>query len=169
MNSRPDQDLAYYRNLENRVVTTDEAILAMQRALSILAVGTYDMLHPGHVDFLTRAKEHIGNNGLLVVGLVPDADVLQRKGRETIFNVYERAQLLASLRAVDLAFPFYGSWDDFQGLILKAHPAFFALNSDDPSNEQKKELITRAGGTPVVFERTSLYSTSGIIQKIKQM
>jgi bifunctional ADP-heptose synthase (sugar kinase/adenylyltransferase) len=73
------------------------------------------------------------------------------------------------LRAVNLVFPFHGNWDDFQKLILEAHPTYFALNEDDPSSTQKKELITQAGGLPVVFERTSSFSTTNIIDKIKNM
>jgi cytidyltransferase-like protein len=73
-------DINYYLNLENRVVSTQAAIIAMQNVLAMLAVGTFDLYHPGHDEFFRNAKAHVGSNGLLVVGLVPDEDIRRRKG-----------------------------------------------------------------------------------------
>ena len=62
--------------------------------------GCFDVLHPGHVDLLERAKTE---GDILVVGLNSDASV-RRQGKapdRPINNEAVRAFMLAHLRAVD--------------------------------------------------------------------
>ena len=63
--------------------------------------GCYDILHPGHVDLLARARE-LGD--LLVLGLYSDDSVRRlNKGAGRPFNPFAaRAFVLAHLTSVDL-------------------------------------------------------------------
>src|SRR5436305_1020500 len=61
--------------------------------------GCYDLLHPGHVRLLERARS-LGD--VLIVGLNTDAGVRRSKGPERpLTPERERAELVAALEAVD--------------------------------------------------------------------
>src|SRR3989442_4595335 len=78
------------------------AVLAPRRATGARVVftnGCFDLLHPGHVRYLTAARA-LGD--VLVVGLNDDASVRRLKGPERpVLRVAERAELLGALAAVD--------------------------------------------------------------------
>ena len=78
------------------------AALAPRRATGAKVVftnGCFDLLHPGHVRYLTAARA-LGD--LLVVGLNTDASVTRLKGKgRPILKAEERAEVLAGLAAVD--------------------------------------------------------------------
>ncbi len=67
--------------------------------------GCYDILHPGHVDLLARARLF---GDILVLGLNSDDSVRrQNKGAGRPFNPFEaRAFVLAHLASVDFVTPF---------------------------------------------------------------
>jgi D-beta-D-heptose 7-phosphate kinase/D-beta-D-heptose 1-phosphate adenosyltransferase len=79
-----------------------EAALRPRRAAGARIVftnGCFDLLHPGHVRYLTAARA-LGD--LLVVGLNSDASVARLKGAgRPVLHADERAEVLAGLAAVD--------------------------------------------------------------------
>lgn len=75
----------------------------------VMTNGCFDVLHAGHVDYLTRAKA-LGHR--LVVALNSDASVKRLKGESRPVNTWaNRAAVLAALKAVDWVIPFDGSID----------------------------------------------------------
>lgn len=81
------------------------ALLKGQGKKIVFTNGCFDILHPGHVDLLQRAKA-LGD--VLVLGLNSDESVRnQGKGDDRPFNPYEaRAFVLAHLESVDMVVPF---------------------------------------------------------------
>ena len=70
--------------------------------------GTFDLLHPGHINFFKRAKE-LGN--YLIVGVLDDSCVESYK-RTPILNLKERTIMLENIKLVDKVIspaPFYDS------------------------------------------------------------
>lgn len=64
--------------------------------------GCYDLLHPGHVEWLTECKA-IG--GLLVVGVTPDEVVSRKKGpNRPILLENHRLTMVTALSVVDYGF-----------------------------------------------------------------
>ena len=63
----------------------------------VLADGTFDPLHAGHVRYLLRAKRY---GSCLMVRVAPDADILA-KGRHPFQTQAERMLVLCQLRCVD--------------------------------------------------------------------
>ena len=62
--------------------------------------GCFDILHAGHVRYLTAAK---AEGDILIVGLNSDASVRQIKGeKRPIVSQRQRAEVLAGLACVDL-------------------------------------------------------------------
>ena len=69
-------------------------------SMSLIFVnGTFDILHPGHIELLNYAKS-LGNH--LMIGIDSDERVTQLKGPERpINNQRYRAFMLKNLKAVD--------------------------------------------------------------------
>lgn len=68
----------------------------------IITYGTFDLLHYGHINLLSRAKE-LGD--YLVVALSTDEFNWNSKQKKCYFTYEQRKKLLESLRYVDLVIP----------------------------------------------------------------
>ena len=67
--------------------------------MKIFVNGTFDVLHPGHLDLLNYAKS-LGD--FLLVAIDSDERVASKKGLDRPFNPqYHRQKLLENLKAVD--------------------------------------------------------------------
>ncbi|MEM0438242.1 MAG: adenylyltransferase/cytidyltransferase family protein [Candidatus Micrarchaeia archaeon] len=66
------------------------------REKTVVAAGTFDILHPGHLHYLSHAKGH----GRLVV-IVSSDEWAQRSGKQLVHTQAERAELVRALRIVD--------------------------------------------------------------------
>jgi cytidyltransferase-like protein len=63
-----------------------------------LAPGVFDMLHPGHLEFLCWAKARCD---YLIVSIATDESVISLKQIEPVFNATQRAFMVASTKYVD--------------------------------------------------------------------
>jgi glycerol-3-phosphate cytidylyltransferase len=68
----------------------------------VITYGTFDMLHYGHINLLSRAKA-LGD--YLIVALSTDEFNSEQKSKKTYFSFEERKKLLESIRYVDLVIP----------------------------------------------------------------
>ena len=68
----------------------------------VITYGTYDLLHYGHINLLTRAKA-LGD--YLIVALSTDEFNWNSKQKKCYFSYDKRKQMLEALRAVDLVIP----------------------------------------------------------------
>ncbi len=67
---------------------------------TVLAFGSFDILHPGHLLYLSEAKK-LGSR--LVVVVARDSSIELMKGKQPLFNEKDRLKLISSLKMVDLA------------------------------------------------------------------
>jgi FAD synthetase len=65
----------------------------------VLASGTFDLLHLGHVRFLEEAKKAGGKNAELVVIVARDSTVKARKGKKPIMPEDQRRALVGCGRS----------------------------------------------------------------------
>ena len=125
--------------------------------------GCFDILHVGHVRYLSAAKKE---GDLLVVGLNSDKSVALIKGkRRPIVAQTQRLEILASLQVVDFVTLF--DEPDPLKLIQLLKPTILVKGSDWSADEIIGADFVKAGGGRVV--RVSLVqdaSTSKIIEKI---
>ena len=107
---------------------------------TVLAFGTFDLLHPGHISYLTQARA-LGKR--LVVIIATDKNVWSIKGKTAINSQNARKELVEALRAVDKAI--IGFEDDMIKSVEKAKPDIIALGYDQgPSDaELAKKLAAR--------------------------
>jgi len=137
----------------------------------VLASGTFDLLHYGHVYYLTKAKEAGGENAKLVVIVAKDRTVERLKGNKPIIPEDQRRALVESLKVVDEAILGYENMDMLR-VIEKVKPDIIALGYDEERIEKRlKRLIAERGlNIRVVridrFEEDELISSSRIKRKI---
>jgi D-beta-D-heptose 7-phosphate kinase/D-beta-D-heptose 1-phosphate adenosyltransferase len=124
--------------------------------------GCFDILHPGHVQVLTRAR---GACDRLIVGLNSDASVARLKGPERpIQDVHARASVLAALEAVDLVVVF--EQDTPLELLRRVRPKVLVKGGDYRREEVVgHELVEADGGEVVLIDLVPGHSTTAIVRK----
>src|SRR5687768_15308798 len=108
----------------------------------VMAAGVFDLLHLGHIHYLTEARK-FGDE--LVVVVATDVMVAKRK-HQPIIPQEQRLALVAALKPVDLAI--LGSPIDQYVTVAAVKPDVIALGYDDyhKADEIKAELTKRGMG-----------------------
>ena len=125
--------------------------------------GCFDLLHPGHIDYLQRARA-LGD--VLIIGLNNDESVRKLKGPLRPINpMADRACMLAALACVDLVVPF--SEETPIKLISAILPDILVKGGDYHPDEIVGAKEVRAnGGEVVVMPFIGGYSSSALIKRI---
>ena len=127
--------------------------------------GCFDILHRGHVTYLTEAKK-LGD--LLLVGLNSDASVKRLKGPDRPINTEtDRQYVLSQLKSVDFVEIF--NEDTPLNLILKVKPKILVKGGDWKIDQivGAKEVLAD-GGDVFSLNFVDGYSTTSIIHKIQE-
>jgi len=125
--------------------------------------GCFDILHLGHIDYLSAASE-LGD--LLVIGLNTDQSVSKIKGKSRpIQDEISRAFVLASLGFVN-AVVFFGE-DTPYNLIKTIQPDVLVKGADyKPEDIVGYDIVKNKGGEIITIEFLEGYSTTAIEKKI---
>ena len=125
--------------------------------------GCFDLLHPGHVSYLSQAKK-LGD--ILIVAVNSDSSVKKLKGKERpINNLKSRMEVLAGLEVVDFVI-------SFNEETPKNLYQYFMPNIIVKGGDYKKEdvvgydLMINSGGDVKIINFVNGFSTSKIIKKI---
>ena len=138
---------------------------------TVLASGTFDLLHLGHVRFLEEAKKAGGKNAELIVIVARDNTVKQRKGKTPVMPEDQRRALVESLKVVNEAIL---GWEDFSidKVIEIIEPDIIAVGHDQDGieNEVQKAIEEKNVSIKVAkigrFGKRELDSSSKIVRKI---
>ena len=143
----------------------------MKKKTIVLASGTFDLLHLGHVKFLEEAKKVGGENAKLIVIVARDSTVEKRKGKKPIMPEDQRRALVESLKVVDEAILGY---EDFSiGMTIeKIKPNIIAVGHDQSGIEKAVRDVVNAKSLNIQivrigrFGKEELNSSSKILSKI---
>jgi len=126
--------------------------------------GCFDLVHRGHIDSLAKAAD-LGNR--LIVGLNSDASVKLLKGENRpLVDQQSRAILLASLLIVDAVVLF--DEETPSELIRSIVPDVLVKGAEYQLEEIVGfDIVLAAGGRVERIELTEGFSTTDLIQKIK--
>lgn len=146
-------------NFRKKIVKTGKKI--------VYTAGAWDLLHVGHMRYLSEAKEHAD---LLVVGVQSDEAIKKLKGpNKPVLDEWIRAEALAFLDCVDYIVinPFRTNITVIE--LLK--PDVFITVGEDWARDYKEskeyKLVSEYGGKFNVVERQSPFiSTTSIIERI---
>lgn len=131
----------------------------------VMASGVFDILHMGHVHYLSAARE-LGDE--LVVVVATDNTVRKSK-HEPITPEKMRLELVQSLKPVDRAV--LGREGDMFGIVAEIKPDIIALGYDQTFDDKKLEADLAKRGMKIKVVRLSKYEddlngTRKIIRKI---
>ncbi|MCG6911751.1 MAG: bifunctional D-glycero-beta-D-manno-heptose-7-phosphate kinase/D-glycero-beta-D-manno-heptose 1-phosphate adenylyltransferase HldE [Deltaproteobacteria bacterium] len=153
-----------------KVVTIDQAaeMAADWRRdgrLVVFTNGCFDILHVGHIKLLHAAA---AEGDRLIVGLNSDSSVKRLKGdSRPIVPEEERAELLASIRGVDLVVVF--GEDTPIDLIRRLKPDVLVKGGDyTPETVVGHDIVAAGGGQTVIVPLIDGISSSHVIDAIKQ-
>jgi FAD synthetase len=134
----------------------------------VLCGGVFDLLHPGHVFFLERAK---GEGDLLVVVVARDTTVREKK-RVPIIPESQRREMVEHLKPVDLAI--LGHEEDPLETVEAVRPDVIALGPDQRHDADAllRELGERGLPVRIVkieeFRESPLSRSGAILRKIRE-
>ena len=128
--------------------------------------GCFDILHRGHVDYLTRSAAL----GRFLLVAVNDDDSARRlnKGKDRPFNsLDDRIAVLAGLECIDCVVPFHE--DTPLDLIQLVRPNHLVKGGDWSTNQIiGGEFVSQIGGQVHSIPFRYPYSTSKIIYQIRK-
>jgi len=130
----------------------------------VLANGCFDLIHAGHIRYLSGAKA-IG--GFLVVALNSDRQVrnLKGNGRPHITET-ERSEIIAALRMVDVVTVF--DEPTVNELIDAIHPDFHAKGTDYTTETvPERERVRAYGGRVVIVGDPKDHSSTDLINSVR--
>jgi len=128
----------------------------------VMAFGTFDILHYGHVKLLEEARALGEQNAELIVVIARDSTVIKEKGHKPIFPEIERLSLIQSLKAVDEACLGYEGTDHLK-IIEKFKPDIIALGYDQKIDiDFLKSELAKRGLKNIKIHRLGKYGTPGL-------
>ncbi|ROL60130.1 D-glycero-beta-D-manno-heptose 1-phosphate adenylyltransferase [Bacteroidetes/Chlorobi group bacterium MS-B_bin-24] len=138
--------------------------LREQNKKIVFTNGCFDILHRGHIEYLTKAKEF---GDVLIVGLNSDTSVQRLKGKDRPINSEsDRARILDALKPVDYVVIF--EEDTPLHLIQMVKPDVLVKGGDYKVEEiVGSEFVMSYGGKVEIIPFVEGKSTTKIIQKIK--
>jgi rfaE bifunctional protein nucleotidyltransferase chain/domain len=153
-----------------KVIINREELLRVREELRaegrrlVFTNGCFDILHVGHVRYLSEARR-LGD--ALLVAINGDASVRALKGAgRPILNESERAEILAALSSVDFVTVF--DEESPRALISEVLPDVLVKGGDYRLDEiHGREEVERAGGRVLSLPFVEGASTTGIIERIK--
>jgi rfaE bifunctional protein nucleotidyltransferase chain/domain len=125
--------------------------------------GVFDLIHAGHVDYLSKAKS-LGD--VLIVGLNTDDSVRRIKGgKRPILKQEERAFIVSNLKPVDYVVFF--EEDTPEKLISELIPDVLVKGADWAVEKiVGKDIVEKNGGEVKAIDFVNEQSTSKIIDLI---
>ena len=117
----------------------------------VMATGVFDLLHPGHVFFLTEARK-LGDELVVVVARDRTA---RRLKHEAYVPENLRREMVEALKPVDRAV--LGSTTDIYETVVRERPDIIALGYDQIWNVEEVEAECARRGVPVKVVRIKAY------------
>ena len=137
-----------------------------KRPVTVLASGVFDLLHPGHVFYLTQARAF----GDRLIVIVTCDEIALKEKRQPVVPEDDRLAVISALRVVDEAW--IGSPGDRYALVSRLRPDIIALGHDQKEDEQKLSDDLRSRGISASIVRIERYegylaSSSRMLHKVR--
>lgn len=138
-----------------------------RRPIRVYMDGCFDLMHYGHANALRQAKA-LGDE--LVVGLVPDAEILRCKG-PPIMKEAERLEMVESVKWVDeviTGVP-YDLTPEFLHDLIHKHKIDYVIHGDDPCllpDGTDAYAYAKKAGRFRMIKRTEGVSTTDIVGRM---
>lgn len=162
--------MSFHQKLYQKIKTINTLlpilnVLKEEQKKIVFTNGCFDILHRGHVEYLSKARD-LGD--VLVLGLNTDNSVkrLGKSPERPINTEDSRAIILAALECVDYIVLF--DEDTPLELITKVLPDVLVKGDDyKPENIVGYDVVNKNGGIVKTITFVEGFSTTGIISKLK--
>ena len=104
----------------------------------VMCAGTFDIVHPGHLHYLSEAKKH---GDRLIVVVARDKTSEEFKGKKPAHNEKERLETVSMLKGVDLAV--LGMPGNIFDIVKEIKPDVICLGYDQKIQESRLESELR--------------------------
>ena len=126
-----------------------------------------DIMHKGHILMMKNAKAIAGKDGKLIVGILTDEAVMEKKPRPTLsFN--ERMQLAEAIKYIDLVVPqdTYSPLKNVKG--IKPDILMESTSHSDEAIKEAETVVSDWGGKVITLPYYPDISSTKIKQKIRK-
>ena len=162
--------MGYHKKLSEKLVTKDKLKTLLEEWNSqnqkiVFTNGCFDILHRGHVEYLSHSKD-LGD--ILILGLNTDASVkrLGKSPERPINSEDTRATILAGLECVDAIILF--NEDTPYELIKFVQPDVLVKGNDYLAEDiVGYDIVTAKGGKVITIQLVDGFSTTKLIEKMK--
>lgn len=164
-------EIANELNFSRGAMSREHLVIAVEEARSrgqkiVFTNGCFDILHAGHVDYLSEAK---AEGDLLIVAVNGDESVHRLKGEGRPINPIERRMtMLAGLEAVDWVVEF--DEETPEALLRELKPDVLVKGGDYSVDQVVgAEIVRSYSGEVKVLKLVEDCSTSALVQKIREL
>jgi rfaE bifunctional protein nucleotidyltransferase chain/domain len=162
--------MSFHKHLKDKIITREKAqgrMIALHGSGKkvVFTNGCFDILHPGHVDYLCQARD-LGD--YLILGLNTDVSVrlLDKAPGRPYNNEETRAMVLAGLACVD-AIVFFNEETPYE-LIQFLGPDVLVKGNDYRVDQIAGfDVVQKRGGKVVTIPLVQGFSTTSLVNKIK--
>lgn len=140
-------------------------LAAIQRPL-VMTNGVFDVLHRGHVSYLSRAAE-LGASLLVAVNNDASARMLGKGPDRPLNSAEDRAYVLAGLASVDIV-TFFDTRTPVD-LVREIRPDIYVKGGDyDMETLEETRVVRSWGGQSLAIPFVNGFSTTALVQRIRQ-
>ena len=128
-----------------------------------------DLIHKGHLLMMKNSKAIAGKDGKLIVGILTDEAVMEKKPKRPILSFDERIDIAESIKYVDAAVP-QETYSPIPN-VKRIRPDIL-MESDSHSEKEMAEtrkIVESYGGRVVVMPYYPSQSSTNIKNKIKDV
>jgi len=126
-----------------------------------------DIVHKGHLEMMKNAKAIAGEDGRLIVGILTDEAVMEKKPRP-ILSLDERIELASAIKYVDLAV----AQETYSPLpnVRKIRPDILmeSTSHGEEEIEKAREVMESIGGRVIVIPYYPDHSSTNIKNQIRE-
>jgi len=126
-----------------------------------------DIVHKGHLLMMKNAKAIAGDDGKLIVGILTDEAVMEKKERPTL-PFEERIELAGAIKYVDIAV----AQETYSPLpnVMRIKPDILmeSASHDEAAIEEAREYMESINGKVIVLPYFPSQSSTDIKDKIKE-
>jgi len=143
----------------------------VRRVRTVLTTGAFDIIHPGHVRLLEKAKALGGKGSQLVVVLATDETVRRNKKREPVFGERARMKLVASLKPVDEVLVGFRPFS-FGKVLKHVRPDIVVFGHDQQELRKQFLRFCRERGLSIrtvtfpMFRMAGLNSSTDVVKRV---
>ena len=127
-----------------------------------------DIVHKGHLLMMQNAKAIAGEDGKLIVGILTDEAVMERKPQKPTLSFEDRIELASAIKYVDLAV----AQETYSPLpnVMKIKPDVLMESSSHAEEdiEKAREYMESIGGKVIVIPYFPTRSSRKIKDKVKR-